>query len=114
VPLTDCLYSPKQYKDRITKWGLEKKIKTAEMEAIIRKQQERALQGKRSAFLVRNKPVDSKKIARYIKVHSIPALNANEDMNMDRSMDVAGKIDFFASDFFRGRNLTHFRIHSYS
>jgi hypothetical protein len=83
------------------------------MEAIIRKQQERALQGKRSAFRVRKKPVASKKIARYMKEHHIPALDANEDMNMDWSMDVAGRIDFFASKFFRRSNLTQFRIHSY-
>jgi hypothetical protein len=89
----------KQYKDRIAKWGLEKKIKTDEMEAMIRKQQERALIGKQSAFRVRKKPVASQKISRYMKEHCIPALAANEDMNVDGSMDIAGKIDFFASNF---------------
>jgi hypothetical protein len=80
---------------------------------MIRKQQERALKGKQSAFRVRKKPVASEKISRYIKEHYIPASGANEGMNMDWSMDVAGKIHFFASKLFRRSNLTHVRIHSH-
>ncbi|CZR66775.1 uncharacterized protein PAC_16676 [Phialocephala subalpina] len=40
----------KQYRDRITKWGLNKNIKATEMEAMIRKARKRALINKPSAF----------------------------------------------------------------
>lgn len=57
------------------------------MEAIIRKQQERALEHKPSAFRVRKRPVSQQKINRYIKEHPRSPLGANEDMNMDGNMD---------------------------
>ncbi|OBT47133.1 hypothetical protein VE00_03127 [Pseudogymnoascus sp. WSF 3629] len=74
----------KQYKDRIKKWGLNKNIQPDEMEAMIRKQHKRALESnKPSAFRVRKRPVNPKKIDRYIKEHPTNSFGANEmDGNM--------------------------------
>ncbi|KAL8733467.1 MAG: hypothetical protein Q9166_002093 [cf. Caloplaca sp. 2 TL-2023] len=55
------------YKDRIRKWGLEKNIKSVEMKAIIRKQAQRLLVGKRSAFRLRGVEVPEHKIMRFRK-----------------------------------------------
>lgn len=55
------------YKDRIRKWQIDKKIKSHEMNAIIRKQAQRSRMGKKSLFHVRNSQVPEHKINRYRK-----------------------------------------------
>ncbi|PVH71368.1 hypothetical protein DL98DRAFT_596999 [Cadophora sp. DSE1049] len=71
--------SPKQYKDHIKKWGLNKNVQTHEMEAIIKMQNNRLLEsGKQSAFRVRKRPVPPGKISRYIKEHRKEIILDNE------------------------------------
>ncbi|KAF4628664.1 hypothetical protein G7Y89_g9490 [Cudoniella acicularis] len=85
--------TPKQYKDRIRKWGFDKNIKTEEMEAMIRKQQERALQKKGTAFRVRKRPINPEKINRYIKEHPErpgPHDNLDVDINIESAATPAG------------------------
>ena len=55
------------YKDRISKWQIDKKIKGHEMKAIIRKQAQRSRVGKKSLFHLRNSQVPEHKINRYRK-----------------------------------------------
>lgn len=55
------------YKDRIRKWQIDKKIKSHEMKAIIRKQAQRSRVGKKSLFYLRNSQVPEHKIIRYQK-----------------------------------------------
>jgi hypothetical protein len=80
--------SAKQYKDRIKKWNLNKNIQTDEMEAMIRKQRQRALIHKRSAFRLRDRLVNPEKIRRYINEH--PDLNIALNEDEDGSMASAG------------------------
>ena len=58
-------YSVKMYKSHIAKWGLDKKNKEPEMRAIVRKNKQRAGQGKRSNFLVRKRQLDFAEVVRY-------------------------------------------------
>ena len=55
------------YKQRITKWGLDKKTKEDEAWAILRLNMRRELLGKDSAFRVRGKPVTMDDTLRYFK-----------------------------------------------
>ena len=55
------------YKDRISKWKIDKKIKGDEMKAIIRKQAQRSRAGKKSLFFLRNSQVPEHKVNRYRK-----------------------------------------------
>ena len=55
------------YKTHIAKWGLDKKNKEPEMRAIIRKNKQRAEQGKRSHFRVRKRDLDFAEVVRYWK-----------------------------------------------
>ncbi len=55
------------YKARITKWGLDKKIKEAEAWALLRIKMQRGAIGKDSAFRVRGKPVTIENVLRYFK-----------------------------------------------
>ena len=55
------------YKTHITKWGLDKKNKEPEMRAIVRKNKQRAEQGKRSNFRVRKRDLDFTEVVRYWK-----------------------------------------------
>src|SRR5271170_6048661 len=57
--------SVKMYKNKITAWGLDKKNKRGEMEAILRKKTTRDAVGKASAFTIRGKPVDFADVQRY-------------------------------------------------
>ncbi|KAJ9303103.1 hypothetical protein DTO271G3_477 [Paecilomyces variotii] len=56
--------SEKQYKDRLAAWKARKNIKTSEARIMLRKQQERSAQGKRSAFRVGGMEVGMHKILR--------------------------------------------------
>ena len=53
------------YKTHIAKWGLDKKNKEPDMRAIVRKNKQRAEQGKRSNFLVRKRQVKFAEVVRY-------------------------------------------------
>ena len=55
------------YKTHIAKWGLDKKNKEPEMRAIVRKNKQRAEQGKRSHFRVRKRDLDFTEVVRYWK-----------------------------------------------
>jgi hypothetical protein len=54
----------RQYKRRIKDWGLDKNLKNCEMKAIVRKQQRRTAEGKRSVFEVKGRQVEPSKIER--------------------------------------------------
>ncbi|KAM0558215.1 hypothetical protein ACHAPJ_004900 [Fusarium lateritium] len=57
----------KMYKSRIWKWGLDKKLKSDEVLAILIAKTERDSQGKASEFTIRGQPVDLDNINRYIR-----------------------------------------------
>ncbi|KAF4459001.1 hypothetical protein FALBO_14248 [Fusarium albosuccineum] len=57
----------KMYKSRIWKWGLDKKLKSDEVLAILILKTEREAQGKISEFTIRGQPVDLDNINRYIR-----------------------------------------------
>ncbi|KAF5545622.1 hypothetical protein FMEXI_6011 [Fusarium mexicanum] len=57
----------KMYKSRIWKWGLDKKLKSDEVLAILILRTEREAQGKISEFTIRGQPVDLDNINRYIR-----------------------------------------------
>lgn len=61
------LRSVKMYKSRIWKWGLDKKLKSDEVLAILLLKQERDAQQKPSVFTIRGQPVDMDNINRYVK-----------------------------------------------
>jgi hypothetical protein len=65
-PIADTILdSVRQYKRRIKDWGFDTKyIKNSEMKAIVRKQQRRIAEGKKSVFEVRGRQVDPSKIDR--------------------------------------------------
>ena len=64
----------RQYRTRISQWGLDKNIKPQEMKAIIKKRQKRKFvetnKGELS-FVVRGNAVDSKKIDRWMKRNKV-------------------------------------------
>lgn len=53
------------YKTRITRWGLDKRNKKPDMEAIVRKHFDRQRIGKNSTFRVRDKAIDYADVLRY-------------------------------------------------
>lgn len=55
------------YKSRIWKWGLDKKLKSDEVLAILLLKQERDAQRKPTQYTIRGQPVDLDNIKRYIK-----------------------------------------------
>jgi hypothetical protein len=60
------------------------------MEAIIRKQRDRALtKNKASAFRVRKRPVNQEKINRYISEH-LKLPSSNDDLDVEMDIDSAG------------------------
>lgn len=59
------------YKNHINKWGLDKKNKSEEMKAILRKKTERSHLGKKSCFILRGRPVDMVDVERYLKRNRI-------------------------------------------
>jgi len=76
-------FSPKQYKDRIKKWGLNKHIQKDEMEAMIRIRRERkTTSNKETLFFLRGRPVNEEKIDRYEKEHPAETV-ADGDMDVD-------------------------------
>ncbi|KAH6696506.1 hypothetical protein BKA61DRAFT_252594 [Leptodontidium sp. MPI-SDFR-AT-0119] len=61
--------TPRQYKTRIKKWGLEKKLKTNEMLAIVHLDKKRKREGKVTVFRVRKRTVQEEKIKRFVREH---------------------------------------------
>src|SRR2546423_7992683 len=55
------------FKTRVKKWGLDKKNKAPEMEAILQEKQQRDALGKESAFYIRGKLVDFSEVHRYFR-----------------------------------------------
>ncbi|KAK4097669.1 hypothetical protein N658DRAFT_500189 [Parathielavia hyrcaniae] len=54
------------YRTRIRKWGIDKNNKAAEVAYMVRLKKQRDLLGKKSNFLIRNRPVDWDGIERYL------------------------------------------------
>jgi hypothetical protein len=59
------------YKNHISKWGFDKKNKSEEMRAILRKKTQRSQLGKKSCFTLRGRPVDMVDVDRYLKRNHI-------------------------------------------
>ncbi|PYH41185.1 Clr5 domain-containing protein, partial [Aspergillus saccharolyticus JOP 1030-1] len=59
--------SEKQYKDRLAAWNVRKNIKAKEVHIMLRKQQRRAAEGKRTAFRVAGQVVEPKRISRFVR-----------------------------------------------
>ncbi|EXJ76325.1 uncharacterized protein A1O5_00833 [Cladophialophora psammophila CBS 110553] len=57
----------KMYKSRIRAWRLDKKNKRTEVQEILRLRENRKLLGKKSAFILRDRPVDMDDVERYVK-----------------------------------------------
>ena len=57
----------KAYKNRLKKWGADKKAKEHEMVAVLRKKTERMGAGKTSAFTLHGRPVDLAKVDQYLR-----------------------------------------------
>jgi hypothetical protein len=53
------------------------------MEAMIRIQQKRELENKRTGFRVRKRPVNPEKIKRYKRDHPVQAFGVDKDRDMD-------------------------------
>ncbi|KAI4283731.1 MAG: hypothetical protein L6R38_001988, partial [Xanthoria sp. 2 TBL-2021] len=62
------------YKTRIHKWKIGKNVKAEEMKAIVRKQAQRAITGKQSAFRLRDVEVPEHKIDRFRKTAGLLSL----------------------------------------
>ncbi|KAL8751311.1 MAG: hypothetical protein Q9184_006113 [Pyrenodesmia sp. 2 TL-2023] len=70
----------RQYKRRISEWGLDKNVKDDEVRAIVSEQASRLRQGKASVFYVRNRRVDPKKIKRFVRRKQINRHMCTEDI----------------------------------
>ncbi|PSS18495.1 hypothetical protein M430DRAFT_276007 [Amorphotheca resinae ATCC 22711] len=58
----------RQYKRRIALWNLDKNIRDSEMKAMLRLQvQRKNEQGKQSIFYIHGRPVENKKLERYVR-----------------------------------------------
>jgi hypothetical protein len=79
------------YKSRIWKWGLDKKLKSDEVLAILLLKQERDAQQKSSQFTIRGRHVDMDNINRYVKRNAglLSRVRAGERPNVQSSHEVA-------------------------
>jgi hypothetical protein len=75
-----------QYKKKISKWHLDKKVKGVEMEIILRKQAKHKFEGKDSSFSVRGQAIEPEKIDRYKK-----RKNVTEDTLLSQQSPAAGE-----------------------
>ena len=69
------LYRIRQYRTRISQWGLDKNIKPEEMRSIVRKRQQRKLVEVNKGeliFQVRGYKIEPQKIDRWMKRHEVP------------------------------------------
>ncbi|KAL2173749.1 Clr5 domain-containing protein [Thermothelomyces heterothallicus CBS 202.75] len=58
--------TPKMYRTRIRRWGIDKNNKGSEVAYMLRLKKQRDAQGKKSSFFLRNRPVDWEDIERYL------------------------------------------------
>ncbi|KAH5327056.1 hypothetical protein HBI12_074540 [Parastagonospora nodorum] len=63
----------RQYKSRISKWNLDKNVKTKEMKSIVKKRQKRKIIDDKAelAFSVRGNMIDATKIDRWMREHNV-------------------------------------------
>ena len=83
--VTNIVFREKQLKSRITKWGLD--VKNLKGEAIVelaRTKAKRRLGNKESSFRVHKKPVDDRKIDRYLK---------RNDVSEEQLLSMASPVD---------------------
>jgi hypothetical protein len=73
------------YKNRITKWALDKKQKGAEVQAIVRKKYSRAAVGQRSEFRVRGRVVNYAKVEQYLRKKGMTEAQVLMSSRMDGS-----------------------------
>lgn len=90
--------TPKQYKDRIGKWGLNNKnIHRNDYEYMIKKREERQSgTNKQTGFRVGGRLVKEEKIQRYIRDH--PKDLTDDDVDMDRNLspaDTPARISYY-------------------
>ncbi|KAM0438975.1 hypothetical protein ACHAPT_001736 [Fusarium lateritium] len=80
----------KMYKSRIWKWGLDKKLKSDEVLAILIIKTERDAQGKASEFTIRGQKVDLDNINRYIRRNPglVARFRAGELPNVNTHIEV--------------------------
>ncbi|KAM5356439.1 hypothetical protein ACJ41O_003085 [Fusarium nematophilum] len=80
----------KMYKSRIWKWGLDKKLKSDEVLAILILRTERESQGKTSEFTIRGQPVDLDNINRYIRRNPglVARFRAGEQPSIQTTLEV--------------------------
>jgi hypothetical protein len=65
------------YKSRIRKWKLDKKNKSLEMDAVMRKEVQRNAIGKATTFRLRGRPVDLEDVFRYFKRKKVPVASSS-------------------------------------
>ncbi|KAK4245873.1 Clr5 domain-containing protein [Corynascus novoguineensis] len=58
--------TPKMYRTRIRRWGIDKNNKGTEVAYMLRLKKQRDALGKKSSFFIRNRPVDWEDIERYL------------------------------------------------
>ncbi|KAL2156675.1 hypothetical protein VTH82DRAFT_1420 [Thermothelomyces myriococcoides] len=58
--------TPKMYRTRIRRWGIDKNNKGSEVAYMLRLKKQRDTQGKKSSFFIRNRPVDWEDVERYL------------------------------------------------
>ncbi|KAF4983393.1 hypothetical protein FZEAL_1122 [Fusarium zealandicum] len=80
----------KMYKSRIWKWGLDKKLKSDEVLAILIRRTEREAQNKASEFTIRGQPVDIDNINRYVRRNPglVARFHAGEVPSIQTTMEV--------------------------
>ena len=75
------------FKDRVKRWGLEKKSKEKEMRAIVYKRQQRADRGKSSLFTVRGKAVDWRAVVLYWKRKNVAIADVIAQRQLSKTPD---------------------------
>jgi hypothetical protein len=92
---SNFVLSEKQLKSRLTKWGFDvKNLKGDTAMELTRTKAKRALENKKSSFRVNKKPVDDRKIDRYLQRNAISEeqlLSMTSPVNGTRSNAVADK-----------------------
>lgn len=64
------------YKQRLKTWGLEKNIKKTESIAMLRIEEQRRSENKKTRFIRRGKPVELGKLRRFARRHKLTAEGA--------------------------------------
>jgi hypothetical protein len=79
--------SEKQLKSRLPKWGFDtKNLKGDIMLELARKKAKRSIEGKKSLFRVNKKPVEDRKINRYLQRNGI-----SEEQLLEMTSPINGK-----------------------